>query len=173
MKRIITIACGCLCTSLLAASLAAGNTSSNSHAKNVAAKQCAAQKKANKAAFRATYGKHAMRNCIKGTTDEASQELKNAAKECKAAREADPQGFHEQYGTNHNGQNAFGKCVSGKVKHEVNEDVAEFKNAAKECKAARDADPEGFHQQYGTNHNGRNALGKCISGKVKHQESQD
>jgi len=172
LKRIIMIACGCLCASLLAASLAAGNTTSDSHAKNVAAKQCAAQKKADKAAFRATYGKHAMRNCIKGTTDEAATELKNAAKECKAARQADPEGFQQQYGTNHNGHNAFGKCVSGKVKAEVKEDVAEFKNAAKECKAARQADPEGFQQQYGTNHNGRNALGKCVSSKVKHQESQ-
>jgi hypothetical protein len=173
LKRIITIACGCLCTSLLAASLATGNTTSDSHAKNVAAKQCAAQKKANKTAFRATYGKHAMRNCIKGTTDEASQELKNAAQECRAAREADPQGFHDQYGTNHNGRNALGKCVSGKVKHEVKADVTEFKNAAEECRAARHADPEGFHEQYGTNHNGRNALGKCVSSKVKRQENQD
>ena len=63
--------------------------------------------------------------------------------------------------------------VSKTVNADVKKDTAEFKNAAKECKAARDADPEGFHQQYGTNHNGRNALGKCISGKVKHQESQD
>ena len=172
MKRIITIACGCLCASLLAAGLAAGNTTSDSHAKNVAAKQCAAQKKADKAAFRATYGKHAMRNCIKGTSDEAATELKNAAKECKAARQADPEGFQQQYGTNHNGRNAFGKCVSSKVKAEAKGDVAEFKNAAKECKAARQADPEGFRQQYGTNHNGRNALGKCVSSKVKHQESQ-
>ena len=118
LKRIITIACGCVCASLLAASLAAGNPTSDSHAKNVAAKQCAAQKKADKAAFRATYGKHAMRNCIKGTTDEVKAELKNAAQDCRAAREADPAGFHETYGTNHNGRNAFGKCVSSKVKHQ-------------------------------------------------------
>jgi len=173
LKRMITIACACLCASLLAASLAAGNTTSDSHAKNVAAKQCAAQKKADKAAFRGTYGRHAMRNCIKGTTDEAATELKNAAKECKAAREADPQAFHDQYGTNHNGRNALGKCISDHVRAEVKEDVAEFKNAAKECKDARQADPEAFHHQYGTNHNGRNALGKCVSSKVKHAESQD
>ncbi len=171
MKRVITIACGCLCASLLVAGVAtAGNATSESHAKNVAAKQCAAQKKADKAAFHATYGKHAMRNCVKGTTDEVSAELKNAAQDCRAAREADPAGFHQTYGTNHNGQNAFGKCVSSKVKAEVKKDVSEFKNVAKECRAARDADPDGFHQTYGTNHNGRNAFGKCVSSKVKHHQ---
>jgi hypothetical protein len=171
LKRVITVTCLCLCASLLAAAVAvAGNTTSASHAKNVTAKQCAAQKKADKAAFHATYGKHAMRNCIKGTTDEVSAELKNAAKECRAARDADPAGFHQTYGTNHNGQNAFGKCVSTKVKADVKKDVSEFKNAAKECRAARDADPAGFQQTYGSNHNGRNAFGKCVSSKVKHQD---
>ena len=124
MKRVITIGCACLCASLCASLLiagvaTAGNTAKNSHAKNVAAKQCAALKKADKGAFRATYGKHAMRNCIKGTTDEAKSEIKNAAKECKAAREADPQGFRQAWGSNHNGRNALGKCISSKVKHSI------------------------------------------------------
>jgi hypothetical protein len=156
---------------LLATAVAtAGNATSESHAKNLAAKQCAAAKKADKGAFHATYGKHAMRNCIKGTTDEVKAELKNAAQDCRAAREADPAGFHETWGTNHNGRNAFGKCVSSSVKHEIKKDTTEFKNAAKECRAARDADPEGFHGTWGTNHNGRNAFGKCVSSKVKHQD---
>jgi hypothetical protein len=117
MKRLITIGCGCLCASLLAAAVAtAGNATSDSHAKNLAAKECASQKKADKAAFRATYGKHAMRNCIKGTTDEVKAELKNAAKECKSERAADPDAFQQTWGSNHNGRNAFGKCVSSKVK---------------------------------------------------------
>ena len=119
MTRLITIVSGCLCASVLAAGVAtATNPTSVSHASNVAAKQCAAMKKADRTAFRATYGKHAMRNCIHGTTDEASAELKNAAKECKAARQADPEGFRQTYGTNHNGRNALGKCVSSKVKHQ-------------------------------------------------------
>jgi hypothetical protein len=171
LKRVITVACGCLCASLLATAVAtAGNATSESHAKNLAAKQCAAAKKADKGAFHATYGKHAMRNCIKGTTDEVKAELKNAAQDCRAAREADPAGFHETWGTNHNGRNAFGKCVSSSVKHEIKKDTTEFKNAAKECRAAREADPDGFHEAYGTNHNGRNAFGKCVSSKVKHQD---
>ena len=171
MTRLITIACGCLCASLLAAGVAtASNQTSNSHASNLAAKQCTAMQKADAAAFRATYGDHAMRNCIHGTTNEVSTELKNAAKQCKAARAADPEGFRQTYGSNHNGQNALGKCVSKTVNADVKKDTAEFKNAAKECKAARAADPEGFRQTYGSNHNGRNALGKCVSSKVKHQD---
>ncbi len=172
MKRVMTIGCACVCASLLAAAAAAGGPTSDSHARNVAAKQCAAQKKADRAAFSAAYGKHAMRNCIKGTTDETSAELKNAAKECKAERQADPEGFQQTYGSNHNGRNAFGKCVSQKVRPEVREDVAQFKNAAKACRDERQADPEGFQQTYGSNHNGRNAFGKCVSSKVKHQEEQ-
>jgi hypothetical protein len=119
LKRVITVGCACLCASLLAAAVAtAGNPTSDSHSKKVAAKQCAALKKADKVGFHATYGKHAMRNCIKGTTDEAKSELKNAAQDCKAAREADPEGFHQTYGSNHNGRNALGKCISSTVKHQ-------------------------------------------------------
>ena len=93
MTRLITIACGCLCASVLVAGVAtASNPTSSSHASNLAAKQCTAMQKADRAAFRATYGDHAMRNCIHGTTNEVSTELKNASKECKAARAADPEG---------------------------------------------------------------------------------
>jgi hypothetical protein len=170
---VITIGCACACASLLAVAAApAGNATSESHAKNLAAKECTAQKKADRAAFRATYGEHPMRNCIQGTTDEVAAELKNAAKQCKAEREADPAAFRENHGTNENGSNAFGKCVSKKVRAEIKEDVAEFKNAAKECRAERQADPEAFQENYGNNRNGRNAFGKCVSQKVKHSQEQ-
>jgi hypothetical protein len=87
------------------------------------AKECAKLKKADKAAFRATFGpKHAMRHCIKGepveTTETTPAEFKNAAKECRAEREADPALFEETYGVNKNRRNQFGKCVSGKVKED-------------------------------------------------------
>jgi hypothetical protein len=105
---------------LPAASGIAGNGNGNGHAKNVAAKLCKAEKKADKAAFKETYGpKHAMRNCIKGTTDE----VKAAAQDCREERTADPDAFRETYGDNEprgeNSQgakkNAFGKCVKTKV----------------------------------------------------------
>ena len=43
----------------------------------------------------------------------------------------------------------------------------ELKNAAKECKAERDAGVDAFNELYGTNVNNRNAYGKCVSGKAK------
>ena len=42
----------------------------------------------------------------------------------------------------------------------------ELKNAAQECKAEREADPVKF-AEYGTNKNGKNAYGKCVSSKAK------
>jgi hypothetical protein len=42
----------------------------------------------------------------------------------------------------------------------------ELKNAAQQCKAEREADPVKF-AEYGTNTNGRNAYGKCVSTKAK------
>jgi hypothetical protein len=113
----IAIGCACLCASLLATAVAAaGNPTSDAHARNLAAKQCASEKKTDRAAFRQLYGKHAMRNCIKGTSDETKAELKNAAAKCRAERADDPEAFRETWGTNHNGRNAFGKCVSSHVK---------------------------------------------------------
>ena len=51
----------------------------------------------------------------------------------------------------------------------VTEDVAatELKNAAKECKAERDAGADAFAEKYGTNDNDKNAYGKCVSSKAK------
>jgi hypothetical protein len=163
----MTVVCAALLLALGAASAVAANENSEGHARDLAAKQCAAEKKADKGAFKAFYGEHAMRACIKGETPEVADELKNAAKECKAERSGDPEGFAEDYG---DGRNAFGKCVSRKVRAEIREDVAEFKNAAKECKAERELDPEGFRGDYGSNANGRNALGKCVSEKVRASE---
>lgn len=145
-------------------------------AKDQAAKQCAALKKADKAAFNSLYGpKHAMRNCIKGESGETQGELKNAAKECKAAQAADPVLFEETYGDDDpytTTANAYGKCVSSKAQAEDAGDTEDFQNAAKECKAERAADPEGFKATYGSaKSKGKNALGKCVSQKVKAAEA--
>jgi hypothetical protein len=166
LKKITTIVALTLTAALaVAAPALAGHKPDKpdkSHsAKNVAAKQCAAEKKADKAAFKSFYGKHAMRACIKGETPEAATELKNAAKECKAARADDPDAFAEAWGS---GKNVFGKCVSQTVKKGDKAEVAEFKNAAKECKAARADDPDAFSEAWGGK---RNALGKCVSATVR------
>jgi hypothetical protein len=168
LKRAIILACACLGASVFAVSIAsAGQGPSNDHARSLAAKQCAAEKKADRAAFKATYGDHAMRNCIKGTTDDVAAELKNAAQQCKADRAADPELFQETWGSNENGRNALGKCVSATVHEAMDEAVEEFENAAQQCRADRAADPEVFQETWGSNHNGRNALGKCVSATVK------
>ena len=39
--------------------------------------------------------------------------------------------------------------------------------AAKACKAERAAGAEAFAKKYGTNHNLKNAFGKCVSAKSK------
>jgi hypothetical protein len=100
-----------------------GNGQGAEHSSSAAAKACAAQKKADPAAFRAVWGKHAMRDCIRAgrgegmteTPAEAAEEFQNAAQECRAQRDADPVGFATTWGTNANDRNAFGKCVSATV----------------------------------------------------------
>jgi hypothetical protein len=163
LKRIVTICALAMTAALAASSLATAGQKPDKppKAKDAAAKQCAAEKKADKAAFKSLYGKHAMRTCVKGETPESASELKNAAKECKAAKADDPDGFAAMWGT---GKNAYGKCVSGTVKAEDKADAKEFKNAAKECKAARHLDPDAFAEAWGGR---KNALGKCVSATVK------
>ena len=51
---------------------------------------------------------------------------------------------------------------------------ADFKNAAKYCKAVREAKGvEAFNTQYGTNKNKKNAYGKCVSGTAKAKAKKD
>jgi hypothetical protein len=200
MKRAITIALTCTVAVLLPASVAAaggGNGKEKNDAKKLTSKACVAEKKAlkeelgakaGKAAFRAIYGKHAMRNCKKGTAEEVETAQLNASQECRAERDADPEAFAEQYGTNTPGgekskgtnKNAFGKCVSGKVKEEVEDDVEDTVNAARECREARDADPEAFAEEWGTNTPNenskgakRNAFGKCVSATAKQADEEE
>jgi hypothetical protein len=166
-----------ICVAMLSAALAFAAVASagknNKTAKKLAAQQCKAEKKADKAAFKATYGKRAMRTCKKGEKSEIKGEIRNASQECRAEREADRDLFKETYGKNKNGKNAFGKCVSSKVKEDVAEEIEAFKNAAKECKAEReDVGKEAFKEEYGSNKNKRNALGKCVSSKVKDAEEE-
>jgi hypothetical protein len=104
------------------------------------------------------------------------QAEKNAAKACKAERGTTAESkaaFKEKYGTNKNKANAFGKCVSGKVKKA--EEQAELQeareNAAKLCKAERDLGLQAFKDKYGTNANKANAFGKCVSKLAKQQTS--
>jgi hypothetical protein len=105
---------------------------------------------------------------------ENDEAARNAAQECKAERAANAEAFKTLYGTNENGKNAFGKCVSGKASEKKAamdaadaQEVAEIKNAAKECATERAADRAAFKEKYGTNRNGKNAFGKCVSRKTR------
>jgi hypothetical protein len=151
----------------------------NDSEREAAKAECKAERgksKVTRAAFRAIHG--SFNRCVRQTAQEEEAEndaaRTNAAKECKAERSADPEGFKETYGTNENGKNAFGKCVSGKAKEKKAEmdaedaqDAKELKNAARECAAEREEDPEAFRETHGTNENGKNAFGKCVSKKVR------
>ena len=95
----------------------------------------------------------------------------NAAKACKAERtQMGVDAFKTKYGTNANKANAFGKCVSAKVKKAEEQEARE--NAAKKCKAERTLiGVEAFKTKYGTNANKANAFGKCVSTLAKAQTS--
>ena len=72
----------------------------------------------------------------------------------------------------------FGKCVSERAKakreEQDDDDAAEAEdqtNAAKECDAERAADSRRSRTSTGSNHNKRNAFGKCVSQKV-HEDAE-
>ena len=93
----------------------------------------------------------------------------NPAKTCKAQRTAiGAEAFKAMYNPTGANSSAFGKCVS-KAAHAEQENRTE---AAKQCRAEQEdtnfAATHGgksFAQFYGTNKNGRNAFGKCVSAK--------
>jgi hypothetical protein len=105
-------------------------------------------------------------HAVPSANDEA-----NPAKACRAEQASlGAVAFAETWGTNTNKKNAFGKCVSAKVKeHEAEVEHAEAKaNAAKKCKAERASlGVAAFREKYGTNRNKKNAFGKCVSTTAK------
>src|SRR5262245_23606697 len=109
-----------------------------------AARECRAAREANPTQFQADWGtpgqnganrngKNAFGKCVSSTAkakekkaDEQDKqdatEFKNAAKECADERSKDAEGFKTTYGTEaSNFKNAFGKCVSQKVREDNNE----------------------------------------------------
>ena len=104
----------------------------------------------------------------------------DAIKTCKQLRSAaGKKNFAAMFG-----RNAYGKCVSkesheNRVEAQQAQETAQ-KNAAKQCKAER-SDPnfssshdgKTFQQFYGTNGNGKNAYGKCVSQHAKQNREQE
>jgi hypothetical protein len=67
---------------------------------------------------------------------------------------------------------SFSRCVRQNAAKEEAQREAAQANAAKDCKAERAADPAAFQAKYGTNHNKKNAFGKCVSQK-SHEDDGD
>jgi hypothetical protein len=133
-------------------------------------------------AFQDTYGtNHNKRNafgkCVSKNVHAVDEQHSNAAKDCKAEHGDTPESqaaFNDQYGTNKNKHNAFGNCVSQKAKAAAEALQEEIVNAAKQCRTERgntEASREAFRVKYGTNHNKRNAFGKCVSKTVHENQA--
>jgi hypothetical protein len=195
MKRIGSVVLCCIGVGAIGASTALagnGNDDGTPNPNQVAAHQCTTELHSmGVKAFKGLYGdppkgQHAMRNCQRQHGKSARNVSGNAAQECKA-EQADPNfatghggmTFDQFYGTNQNGRNAFGKCVSGKVRSIEAQQDENVQNAAQQCRAERgDAgfaashDGKSFTDFYGTNRNKKNAFGKCVSQKAKAMNSE-
>lgn len=96
---------------------------------------------------------------------------REAQKECRAERgttDATQEAFKAQYRN-------FGACVSRKAHEAKAERKAARTNASRECRTERGdtaASREAFRAKYGTNANGRNAFGKCVSQKAKAKRAE-
>jgi hypothetical protein len=100
--------------------------SQNAQNRATASAQCSAEQNADTTAFAAKYGqgplhKNAFVRCVAmkakaAATAQVTATIK-AAKACWTERKANPTAFKANYGTNATKSNAFGKCVSAKVKH--------------------------------------------------------
>jgi hypothetical protein len=88
---------------------------------------CKAERAKDPDAFAKNYGtnanlKNAVGKCVSGKSkdqgdEQDQQKASNAAKQCKKERaDLKADAFAAKYGTNANKRNAFGKCVSAKVK---------------------------------------------------------
>jgi len=94
----------------------------------------------------------------------------SASTQCRAERSAMGEAnLKSAYGTNRNKSNAFGRCVSRQT---AQRDAS--RQSARACRAEQ-ADTtfsathggKTFDQYYGTNRNGRNAFGNCVSRKAQ------
>ena len=77
-------------------------------------------------AFRATFaqgakGRSAFGKCVKARAAKSLGPVVGAVRTCRQERETDEEDFSARYGTNHNLQNAFGKCVSSQAGEEDDE----------------------------------------------------
>jgi hypothetical protein len=125
-------------------------------------------------------GHNAFGNCVAGVAGANSHSEQNGrvnpAATCRSIRtQLGAALFNKTYGTNAGDQNAFGKCVSATAKSQNhNEVAAASSSAASSCKSqqsdatfAVNHGGKTFEQYYGTNADGSNAFGRCVSTTAK------
>jgi hypothetical protein len=190
MRRVLIITAALVAFAATTGTAAASTSKAD---KREAKQECRAERgttDATREAFKAKYG--GFGHCLHQEAREAKAERKvlvvggwgrappkaahrHAVKDCRDERgdtDESVAAFREKYGTNTNKKNAFGKCVSQSAKAEREDqdqedaaEAADTKNAAQECDTERSADRKAFEDKYGTNHNKKNAFGKCVSQK--------
>ena len=122
---------------------------------------------ATREAFRAEFRNFGA--CVKEKAAEAKAErkqAKRAAKDCRDERSAGGGGVQGQVRTS---ASACRRRPRPSGQEQDADDAAEAEdanNAAQECDTERSADREAFQEKYGTNHNKKNAFGKCVSQKA-------
>src|SRR5262249_13570372 len=97
-----------------------------------------------------------------------STDKRAAIAQCKRERgksRATREAFKAKY-------HSFSRCVRTNAADEKAEREAAATNAAKECKAERDADSAAFQEQHGKNGNTRNGFGKCVSQKARQDKAE-
>lgn len=167
------------------------NSSSNPSPRSQAEKQCREERaKDDTDTFNKMYGtnrndKDAFGRCVSHRTrqNQAAQASahKSAEQTCRSEQgdssfssSHNGETFDQFYGTDKNGHNAFGKCVSSHERSSSEQtessEVQAEENAGQQCRSEQSADPGAFRTKYGTNHNGHNAFGKCVSQKAHQQE---
>ena len=91
----------------------------------------------------------------------------NPAQTCRSIRSQLGKAlFNKTYGKNANDQNAFGKCVSATAKSQVQNEVSASSSCRSQQSDTTFAVNHGgktFEQYYGTNADGSNAFGQCVS----------
>jgi hypothetical protein len=118
--------------------------------------------------FKQTYGTNHNRSnahgkCVSKNAHVVDDVHASAVSQCRNERDADEATFDDKYGTGKKHKNAFGRCVSKKQRTLSDQKEEDVVNAAKKCRTERAADRDAFADKYGTNHNNRNAFGKCVS----------
>lgn len=119
-------------------------------------------------AFKQTYGTNRNRSnahgkCVSKSAHTVDDVHASAVSGCRTERDAGEAAFTQKYGTGKKGNNAFGRCVSQKSKELSDQKQGDIVDAAKTCRTERAKDRDAFRDKYGTNHNKRNAFGKCVS----------